>query len=61
MGFSSYTKLYHASVCPVLDYVAGVWAYKVYKGCEQVYNRALRYFLGVNKRAPILAITGDIG
>lgn len=45
----------------MLDYVAGVWGYKVYKGCEQVHNRAIQYFLGVNRYVPLLAITGDVG
>ncbi|XP_064794113.1 coiled-coil domain-containing protein 90B, mitochondrial isoform X1 [Oncorhynchus masou masou] len=48
-------------VCPVLDYSAGVWGAKRYFRKEHVHNRAVRYFLGVHKFAPILAITGDMG
>ena len=35
IGFSTYTKLFQACVCPVLDYVAGVWDYKNYPGNEK--------------------------
>lgn len=48
MGSSTYAKLYQACVFPVLGYATRVWGYKVHKGCEQVHNRAIRYFLGVN-------------
>ena len=27
MGFKSYTQLYLSCVCPISDYVAGVWGY----------------------------------
>ena len=61
MGFSTYTKLYQSCVCPVLDYVAGVWGFKNYPAIETIHNRAIRYYLGVHKFAPTLAISGDMG
>ena len=61
IGFSTYSKLYQACVCPVIDYVAGVWGFKHYAKSESVHNRAMRYFLGVHKFTPTLAIMGDMG
>ena len=61
IGFSTYTKLFQACVCPVLDYVAGVWGYKNFPGSEKIQNRAIRYFMGVHKFAPIPATAGDMG
>ena len=61
LGFSTYSKLYQACVCPVLDYVAGVWGFKQYPKSEAVHNRAMRYFLGIHKFTPTLAIMGDMG
>jgi hypothetical protein len=44
-----------------MDYMAGIWGSKINVRGEMVQNRAIRYFLGVHKFTPILAITGDMG
>ncbi len=59
--FDTFTKLYNASVVPVLDYGAGVWGYKKLEVCDKIQQRACRYYLGVHQKAPLHAITGDIG
>lgn len=59
-GYDTFTKLFQSGVLPVMEYAAGVWGYKPYK-TEDVGNRAMRYFLGVNKFAPLHAVHGDMG
>lgn len=61
LGYATYSKLFQACVCPVMDYMAGIWGSKINVRGEMVQNRAIRYFLGVHKFTPILAITGDMG
>ena len=60
-GFSTFEKLYESCVIPVLDYGASVWGFKSYTEIDSVQNRAVRYFLGVHRFSPTLAINGDIG
>ncbi|KAI8493350.1 hypothetical protein Bbelb_287470 [Branchiostoma belcheri] len=60
LGYYTYTQLYEACVCPILDYAAGVWGYKTTEKCSVVQNRAIRCFLGVHRFAPVLATTGDM-
>jgi len=61
VGFQTFSKLYHSGVVPVMDYCAGVWGYEKLSSCSNTQNRALRYFLGVHQKAPILALEGDTG
>lgn len=60
MGYFTYTQLYNACVSPILNYAAGVWGFKESKVIDTIQNRAIRYFLGVHKFAPIPAIEGDM-
>ncbi len=46
MGFETYTKLYHSGVIPVMDYSSGIWGFKNYSECEEVQQRAQRYYMG---------------
>ena len=46
---------------PILDYQSSVWGYKDYNDIDAVQNRTIRYFLGVHRFAPKLAINGDVG
>ena len=59
-GFSTFEKLYESCDIPVLDYGASVWDYKAYTEIDSVQNRAIRYFLGVHRFTPSLAINGDV-
>ena len=61
LGYSTFTTLYNACVCPVLDYASGVWGFKAFDKIDHVQNRAIRAFLGVHNFAPNLGIQGDIG
>ena len=57
----TYEKLYSPCVVPILDYQSSVWGYKEYNNINSDQNRNIRYFLGVHRFAPKLAINGDIG
>ena len=61
MGFKTYSQLYYSCVVPVLDYCSGVWGSKSFDKIDMIQNRAIRYFMGVHRFTPILAITGDMG
>ena len=61
VGFNTYSNLYNSCVVPVLDYCSGVWGFKGFGKIDMIQNRAIRYFMGVHRFTPILAITGDMG
>ena len=48
IGYSTFSQLYEACVCPILVYAAGVWAFKDVKKINSIQNRAIRCFLGVH-------------
>lgn len=60
-GFKSYTKLFHSGVVPILDYMSGIWGFGNYKQCDRIQNRALQFYLGVNKYTPELGIASEAG
>jgi hypothetical protein len=60
-GFKAFVKLYHSCVVPVLDHCQSIWGFKQYQASDHVQHRAIRYFLGVHRCAPVTAISGDIG
>ena len=61
VGYNTYTKLFNSCVVPVLDYCSGVWGFKQLNKMDNVQNRAIRYFLGVHRFTPLLAINGEMG
>ena len=61
VGFKTYSQLYYSCVVPVLDYCSGVCGFKSFDKIDMIQNRAIRYFMGVHRFTPILAITGDMG
>ncbi len=61
MGHSTYTKLYHSLAAPVTDYGSAIWGFKSYYELDKVQNRAIRFFTGVHKFAPIVGYTVDMG
>ena len=44
-----------------MDYCAGIWSYGTHNDYVKIQQRAIRYYLGVHSKAPLLAIEGDIG
>ena len=60
-GLKTYETLYNACVVPVLDYCSSVWSFKLYQKIDNVQNRVMRYFIGLHRFRPILAMVGDTG
>ena len=52
---------FNSCVVPILDYQSSIWGFKDYNIIDTVQNGAIRYFLGVHRFPPKLAINGDIG
>ena len=61
LGFKSFDKLFHSCVSPIMDYCSSVWGVKRHQSLENVQHRTMRYFLGVHRFTPILAMVGDTG
>ena len=59
-GFYAYEKLYYSCVVPILEYASSVWGYRKYQTIDNIQNRTIRYFLGVHRFAPTLALHGDV-
>ena len=61
MPYPVFTKLYESLVQPILDYGSAILGHKQYQCIQAVQNRAARYFLGVNREAPLAGVQGDMG
>ncbi|XP_053394824.1 uncharacterized protein LOC123524463 [Mercenaria mercenaria] len=61
IGLKTFEKLYVSGVTPILDYCSGVWGYRKFQTIDNIQHKAIRYFLGVHRFAPLIAINGDIG
>jgi hypothetical protein len=48
-------------VLPILDYLSSVWGIWKFQSIDNFQNRAIRYFLGVYRFVPLLAIYRDTG
>ena len=56
-----YVQLYDTCVAPTILYGAEIFGYKKSSDFEKIQKRALRFFMGVHKNTPILAMMGDMG
>ena len=61
LDYDTYTNMYNALVCPVMDYACELWGNKKRDSCAAIQHRAMRTFLGVNKCAPLPMMYGDMG
>ena len=61
LAFRTFTKLYGTMVWSVISYAVGIWGQKQYSCINAVQNRAQRYFLGVGRYIPNVAVHCDIG
>ena len=59
--YNVFTKLYDSIVWPVIAYGAAVWGHKDFSCISAVQNRAMRFFLGVGKYTPTVAVQGEMG
>ncbi len=53
--------MYQANVIPIVNYNSSVWGYAKYDLCLKVQYRAIRYFLGLHPKAPLLGLEWDMG
>lgn len=61
LPYEAFSKLYEATVCPVITYASAVWGTESFSCINAVQNRAARYFLNVGRYTPNAAVCGDIG
>ena len=61
MGFRTFEKMYLTGVTSVAEYAADIWGFKDISACNTVQNRAMRYYMGVHRFAPIAGMRGDFG
>ena len=59
--YKVFTKLYDSIVWPVIAYGAAIWGHKEFSCISAVHNRAMRFFLGVGKYTPTVAVAGEMG
>ena len=60
-GYSTFKKMFDMAVKSILEYAGGVWGYIKSKDIEMIQSRAMRYYLGVHRFAPIAGMYGDMG
>ena len=61
-GYHTFNCLYDSGVLPVMYYGCSVWGFKTINNhSDLVQNKAMCYFLGVNKFTPIAALQGEMG
>ena len=61
VGFKTFEKMYQSGVTTVSDYGSEIWGYTFCSSCNNVHNRAMRYYLGVHRFAPIAGLHGEFG
>ena len=61
LNFDSFNKLFKATIEPILDYGCEIWNLKGFKIIDDIQFRAMRYFMGINKFAPLVGIQGKTG
>ena len=61
MHYDCFTTLYTSIVQSVINYGAAIWGTREYSCISAVQNRASRYFMGLGKYAPNIALQGDTG
>ena len=60
-NYSTFTKLFDTLVWSVIEYVASIWGCREFTCINAIKNRAMRFFMGVGKYTPNLALYGDMG
>ena len=62
LSHSVFSKIFEACVVPILDYASGVWSRgNQFKKLNDIQYRACRFFMGVPKLCPLLAIMAEMG
>ena len=60
-GIPYFKKMYLTGVTSVAEYAADIWGFKDISACTNAQNRAMRYYMGVHRLAPIPGMRGDFG
>lgn len=60
-NYSTFTKLFDTLVWSVIEYGASIWGCREFTCINAIKNRAMRFFMGVGKYTPNLALYGDMG
>ena len=58
--YHTYSHLFSSGICQILHYSSSIWVYKQFLKCQNVQNKAMRHFLGLNKFSPNLMLIGDM-
>ncbi|XP_053402804.1 uncharacterized protein LOC128558049 [Mercenaria mercenaria] len=58
--YDVFTKLYDTVVWPVISYGSAIWGYRSFSCIDAVHNRAMRFYLGVGRYTPNLALAGEM-
>ena len=45
----------------ITDYSVEIWRFNDFSKCNNVHNRAMRYYLDLHKFAPVAGMQGDLG
>ena len=53
--------MYLTGVTSVAEYAADIWGFKDISACNIIQNRAMRYYMGGHRIAPIVGMRGDFG
>ena len=61
VGLKTFESMYNAGVKPIIEYGSGIWGHLEASPINAVQNRAMRYYLGVHKLSPNIALSGDMG
>ena len=57
---ATFTRLFDALIWPIMDYSASIWGTCDFSCVDNVFNQACRFFLGVGKYTPVVAIRGEM-
>jgi hypothetical protein len=61
MSYNIYCKLFNTCVSPILEYGCEVWGTKEFKACNKIQNKAIQFFLGVNRFTPNVGLFCESG
>ena len=57
---STYSKLYESCITPILEYFAGIWGSSKFECITKIYQRAIRYYLGVPKNTACAGLEAEM-
>jgi hypothetical protein len=61
VGYRTYTKMYEAGVCSIMEYCSEIWGFEKQPSCDNIFHRAIRYYLGVHRFIPTVFLKAEMG